>query len=208
MQLAPVEYSYQQRELEKGKKEREGKVVEEMQYLFDEKSQLFQKRHLGFLAQDVQKIYPDLVYEDGNGYLSVDYNGLIPVLVKSLQVLAEEVQELRRLAGVAAPEARAATTDFTADAPDVVNSLPTLSQNVPNPFNEDTRIDFYLPETVKVARIYVYDMQGTQKDSYDLTARGNASVTVSGGHLAAGMYLYSLIADGKVIDTKRMILTK
>lgn len=28
------------------------------------------------------------------------------------------------------------------------------------------------------------------------------------GSLDAGIYLYALIADGKVIDTKRMILTK
>lgn len=33
-------------------------------------------------------------------------------------------------------------------------------------------------------------------------------VTVNGGQLSAGMYLYSFIADGKVIDTKRIILIK
>ena len=36
----------------------------------------------------------------------------------------------------------------------------------------------------------------------------DGTVTIEGGSLDAGMYLYSLIADGKVIDTKRMILTK
>lgn len=38
--------------------------------------------------------------------------------------------------------------------------------------------------------------------------RGEASITIDGGSLNAGMYLYALIADGKVVDTKRMILTK
>ena len=32
--------------------------------------------------------------------------------------------------------------------------------------------------------------------------------TFDGDNLNAGIYLYALIADGKVIDTKRMILTK
>jgi hypothetical protein len=38
--------------------------------------------------------------------------------------------------------------------------------------------------------------------------RGDATVTIAGNELSAGMYLYALIADGKVVATKRMILTK
>ena len=30
----------------------------------------------------------------------------------------------------------------------------------------------------------------------------------SGGDLHPGMYLYSLIADGRLVDTKRMVLTE
>ena len=37
---------------------------------------------------------------------------------------------------------------------------------------------------------------------------GKGNVIVPGSEFNAGMYLYALIADGKVIDTKRMILTK
>jgi hypothetical protein len=35
-----------------------------------------------------------------------------------------------------------------------------------------------------------------------------SNITVNATELAAGMYLYSLIIDGKEVDTKRMILTK
>src|SRR5208282_1440836 len=45
------------------------------------------RSHIGFLAQDVQKIYPELVYTDKNGLLSLDYIGLIPVLVESIKEL-------------------------------------------------------------------------------------------------------------------------
>ena len=41
-----------------------------------------------------------------------------------------------------------------------------------------------------------------------LQDRGKSSVTLEAGSLAPGMYLYALVADGKVIDTKRMIITK
>ena len=43
------------------------------------------RQHTGFLAQDVQKIYPELVYTDKNGLLSLDYVSLIPILVESLK---------------------------------------------------------------------------------------------------------------------------
>lgn len=43
------------------------------------------KRHFGFLAQEVQTVYPHLVSKDDAGYLSVNYIGLIPVLVEALK---------------------------------------------------------------------------------------------------------------------------
>ena len=43
-------------------------------------------RHLGFLAQDLQKVVPEIVDKDGQtGMLSVNYPGLVPVLVKAIQ---------------------------------------------------------------------------------------------------------------------------
>ena len=87
-------------------------------------------------------------------------------------------------------------------------TIPMLKQNNPNPFTENTVIEYTLPESIQNANIYIYDMNGKQIEQIALTERGESSVTVNGGELSAGMYLYSLIADGQVIDTKRMILTK
>lgn len=55
----------------------------------------FERQHYGFLAQDVQKIFPELVHEDGTGYLGVDYMELIPLLVQAVQELSAEVTELK-----------------------------------------------------------------------------------------------------------------
>lgn len=38
---------------------------------------------LGFIAQDMQKVFPELVNEDKDGYLSINYTGLIPVLTEA-----------------------------------------------------------------------------------------------------------------------------
>jgi hypothetical protein len=37
------------------------------------------------LAQEVQKVFPELVNEDKNGMLSLNYQGLIPILIKALK---------------------------------------------------------------------------------------------------------------------------
>ena len=47
----------------------------------------------GFIAQEVEKIAPNLVNTDADGYKSVNYIQVIPVLVKSLQDHALELQK-------------------------------------------------------------------------------------------------------------------
>ena len=83
-----------------------------------------------------------------------------------------------------------------------------LYQNEPNPFDVATEIRYFLPADMQNAAIYIYDMNGTQIQKHSIAKAGEGSLTIQANELQAGMYLYSLIADGQVIDTKRMILTK
>ncbi|WP_052700103.1 tail fiber domain-containing protein [Methylocucumis oryzae] len=50
---------------------------------------------LGFLAQDVQTVLPELVKPDSNGYLSVNYVGVIPVLVEAVKDLRKKLEKKR-----------------------------------------------------------------------------------------------------------------
>jgi hypothetical protein len=83
-----------------------------------------------------------------------------------------------------------------------------LYQNAPNPFSQSTRITYYIPNEVNQALLCIYDMQGNQLKQIALSVRGEGSVTVHGSELTAGIYLYALLADGKEVDVKRMILTE
>jgi len=94
------------------------------------------------------------------------------------------------------------------DLPDAVVAQCKLYQNTPNPFNQNTQIRFYIPESVNVAQLCIYNLQGTQIKQILIAQRGESSQWISGSELSAGMYLYALIVDGKEVDTKRMILTK
>ncbi|MDE1461228.1 tail fiber domain-containing protein [Spartinivicinus poritis] len=48
----------------------------------------------GVIAQEVQAEFPELVKQDGQGYLRVDYRGLIPVLLESIKELNTRVETL------------------------------------------------------------------------------------------------------------------
>lgn len=49
----------------------------------------------GFVAQDIKNIIPEVVSEDNNGYLGVNYSGVIPYLVESIKELKAEIDELK-----------------------------------------------------------------------------------------------------------------
>ncbi|MFV0606045.1 MAG: hypothetical protein ACK5NK_09415 [Niabella sp.] len=51
-------------------------------------------------------------------------------------------------------------------------------------------------------------MTGTQLKTINLNQKGSGSEVISGSEFTAGMYLYSLVCDGKLVDTKQMLLTE
>jgi hypothetical protein len=51
------------------------------------------KRQIGLIAQDMQKVFPELVVEDKEGYLSVDYSRFTSVLLKAIQEQQQIIHE-------------------------------------------------------------------------------------------------------------------
>jgi hypothetical protein len=51
---------------------------------------------VGVIAQEVQKVLPEVVVERKSGYLGVDYKRLIPLLVESIKELKQEVENLKK----------------------------------------------------------------------------------------------------------------
>jgi hypothetical protein len=80
-----------------------------------------------------------------------------------------------------------------------------LNQNVPNPFAESTVISFSIPSTVQKAQLHFYDGQGKLINTVEINERGNGQVNVFANDLSTGVYTYSLVADGQVVATKRMM---
>ncbi|MFH1845072.1 MAG: tail fiber domain-containing protein, partial [bacterium] len=53
--------------------------------------------HHGFIAQELQQVLPDAIHEDSQGYLSVDYSRVTPLLVEALKEQQKEIDELRTM---------------------------------------------------------------------------------------------------------------
>lgn len=163
------------------------------------------RTHFGFIAQEIQKIYPNLVVEDEDGMLAIDYTGFIPLLVEAYKDLSDKVKEQEEvidvLLGQKGPSYMPASVDGMADQKAV------LKQNKPNPFNISTSIECTVPQSAASAFICVYDLQGKQVLKIDIRERGDVVNVIDASSLVPGMYIYSLIADGVEIDSKRMIIT-
>jgi len=53
------------------------------------------KKHFGFIAQDVEKIYPELVKNSDLGYKTINYIEIIPLLVSKINSMQKEIDELK-----------------------------------------------------------------------------------------------------------------
>ena len=188
----------------------------------------------GLIAEDVEKVMPELVREmsvpaktDKQGNITtpsqtfkgVNYVGMIPVLISALQQTDSINSKL-----LARLDAQQKQIDALQSCCGYNNKVPTnlgnntstelsdlgiiLDQNAPNPFAEQTVITYTIPESVQDARLIFYTNNGTILKTVQISERGAGSMTVYASNLSTGIYTYSLIADGKVADTKKMVCTK
>lgn len=180
-----------------------GKVREAYEQLKNEEMKMSARRHFGIDAEELQKIYPDLVLEEQDGYLAVNYVELVPVLIRAIQELKQQVDELQGTDTVKKTPAKTSATDVGSSS----IKKNTLYQNTPNPAKEQTIIRYRLADNAKDAAICIFDMQGKMLKKLPVSS-DNDSVTINGYELGQGMFLYSLIINGQEIDTKKMIITK
>ena len=67
------------------------------------------ERHIGFIAQEVEKIFPEFVHTDRNGYKSVAYANVVPVLVEAIKAQQQKIDaQGKQLAEIAELKAQLA----------------------------------------------------------------------------------------------------
>ncbi len=169
----------------------------------------------GLIAQEAKDVIPEIVsYDKVKDTYGIDYVALIPYLIGAIQdqqsqieilrntVTSQEQELIKVKAFVGYTEGGIKKSAFQKD------DVPVLYQNSPNPFYDNTIVRIYLPENVQTAKLYVHSLNGTEIMVKDLSGYGDLNITINGSTLQKGMYLYTLEVDGKMVESKRMILTE
>lgn len=150
---------------------------------------------LGFIAQEVEEIIPEAVVTDGNGVKGVDYTKIIPVLVEALKEQNKSIVELQNeLFELKHSDKRELVSE----------GENKLYQNIPNPSNGNTIINYKISGG-EGGQLYIFDLRGIQVKKIQLLSTEN-SVTISNSEFSPGLYIYSLVINGREVASKRMIL--
>ena len=160
----------------------------------------------GLAADQLKEVYPELVYEDEQGNYSINYIEMVPLLVQSIKELSSEVTALKQQLGT--QESVKKGKKQVSSIEDADMEVVSMSQNRPNPFKDKSVIVLNVPSDTKEAVINIYDMSGKQVQTIPVSERGRTNITVYASHLQPGMFIYSLLVDGKVQATRKMMVTE
>ena len=173
------------------------------------------RRYVGVVAQDMQKIAPHTVgefpYADSAGrqekYLDYDANAVVYMLVNAVKELniqsqQKDAQILQLQQELAAIKKMLGTSDRSGDMG------AHLGQNFPNPFTRSTVIPYFVPESCSSAQLKIYSLAGQEVYSAELIQRGDGRIEIPAQVLSAGNYVYQLVVEGRSVDSRKMLLSK
>lgn len=162
-----------------------------------------EQKYFGLIAQDVEKIFPEVVYkskaDNAEDYYTMDYTAFGVLAIKAIQ---EQQKTINTLEDRIAKLERALSA---VNSKNTINDLAgiSLEQNQPNPFNHATVIRYKIP-TGANAQINVYDASGAMAKVIRATESGQ--VQINAGELKSGTYTYALVVNGKQVASKKMVL--
>jgi hypothetical protein len=168
------------------------------------------KNEIGLIAQDLLEIVPEAVeYDTVRDQYGIQYTRLVPILIEAIKEQNKKIKDQdKKIEDMESKVSASVNGNKNAETEEIVPSgIATLGKNRPNPFSENTSIEYHLPTEIQNAALYIYDLQGKQLKSMPVTGRSDGQLIIHGSELQPGMYYYSLIADGQVVGTEKMILT-
>ena len=149
-------------------------------------------KDIGFLAQDVEAIIPEAVMTDDEGKKLINYSAVIPYLVEAIKDLQGQIEQLEAEKG---------------SNSSIEKVIAVLSQNTPNPSRGTTTIPVEISQYATSASIQIYNLQGMPVKKINITEKGKSEVQINTSDLKAGIYMYSLIVDNQLINSRRMVVT-
>ncbi len=155
------------------------------------------EKQLGFIAQEVEKVLPEMVYTLENGYKAVNYTALIPVVVEAIKEQQSTIASLQ--------DELARMKDIQSGNLDPLSASSTMTIH-PNPSNAAVTIGFTGIDPTAQSAIMIFDMNGKLIKTIELTTRDLNKLELAKGTLDPGMYIVSLISNNKELHTQRLII--
>lgn len=160
------------------------------------------RKRIGFLAQDVEKVLPELVRTDENGIKSIDYTGFIPLIVESLkemqQTIQEQQNEIENLRNLLPEGTKSMLRSTSTNTINVVEGAKLYNR-------AGTSVSYTLPSTFSNAYLQVFDISGRMLKKITLTATDD-TVEINPSEIGFGTFIYALYVDGQKADTLKKIV--
>ena len=193
-------------------------------------------KQYGLIAQELERVLPELVkrtdnpeVKDHDGKLvsrafdfkSVNYIGLIPILLDGVKTqqqqidakdakIAELEQRLNGLATMMNDMKQVMDACCSQQSLNIKTETADgsyMEQNVPNPLGASTSIRYHLAAGTQTASMQFVSIEGKVLFVKDLAVNAG-QVDINTSNWASGTYTYTLLVNGKAIDTKKMVIVK
>jgi hypothetical protein len=201
-------------------KDKDGKIIERSNDDITTRKAKEQIVYTGFAAQDVEKAAKELNYnfsgvdaaKNDKDLYGLRYAEFVVPLVKAVQELSAKNDALQKqvdeLKAIILSGNQNSTTITNGKSETVKFNTGSLDQNAPNPFSSLTSIHYSLSSNVTSAQIMITDNSGKVLKQVSVLPTQKGIMNIEAGTLLAGTYIYSLMADGKLIDSKKMMIAK
>lgn len=180
----------------------------------------------GFIAQELEEVLPEIVteiehmsrdpkfleqFEDATevpvtNFKAVKYIPLIPVIVDAIQEQQEIIEE--QDSKIADLESRLEALERLIEGATGVESTMNTDvklQSHPNPANGMTTFSYSIPQNFVSAKILIRNINGQEVGSFNIsTQEGNTEYNIA--DLKQGMYVYTLVVDGQVVKTEKLMV--
>ncbi len=193
--------------------------------------------HVGIYAQELRKVAPELVgefkYEETeievveNGeeidvrtntkkssetYLHINESSIKYMLINAVKEQQDKIesleQELADMKEMMSAVLNNSNGTINTQSINLDGRGAYLEQNQPNPFNGNTLIKYHVPADATQAVVNIFDTNGQLIHSERIAQMGAGQLQIKAGTIAAGTYSYSLVVNGNIVDTKRMVIAK
>ena len=185
-------------------------------------------RFSGFLAQEVEATAKSVGYDfsgvdkpkNDKDFYGLRYAEFVVPLVKAVQELDNKTNEVQQLKTQLQNQQKqidelkmliqgSAKPISTINQQEVSFETASLDQNIPNPpAGNFTKINYNIPNGAAKAEVVIVDNAGRKLKQISLSTFGKGVLNVDTKGLASGTYTYTMYVDGKMIDSKKMVVGK